>query len=133
MTDYKISGFTLGPHPISLLRKRLTEKRIRTANSLHSVSNNMIAKTAGLVIGRQRPSTASGVIFVTLEDETGHVNVIVWPGFVKAQRKALLKAKFLCVSGIVQHESNVLHLIAGKLEDYSHWLEPLQAKSRDFH
>lgn len=131
--DYKINGFTLGPHPVSFLRERLTEKQIRTANSLHAVPNNMIAKTAGLVIGRQRPGTASGVIFVTLEDETGHVNVIVWPGLVETQRKTLLKAKFLFVSGTVQHESNVLHLIAGRLKDYSHWLEPLQIKSRDFH
>ena len=131
--DYKINGFTLGPHPVSFLRERLTEKHIQTANSLHAVPNNMIAKTAGLVIGRQRPGTASGVIFVTLEDETGHVNVIVWPGLVETQRKTLLKAKFLFVSGTVQHESNVLHLIAGRLKDYSHWLEPLQIKSRDFH
>ena len=133
MADYKVSGFTLGPHPVSFLRERLTEKRIRTANSLHAVPNNTIAKTAGLVIGRQRPGTASGVIFVTLEDETGHVNVIVWPALVQTQRKALLKAKFLLVSGIVQHESNVLHLIAGRLTDYSHWLKPLKVKSRDFH
>ena len=133
LTDYKVNGFTLGPHPVSFLRKRLAKKHIHTASSLHTVPNNMMAKTAGLVIGRQRPSTASGVIFVTLEDETGHVNAIVWPGLVQAQRKALLKAKFLCISGIVQHESSVLHLIAHRLKDYSHWLQPLQVKSRDFH
>ncbi len=131
--DYKTSGFTLGPHPISFLRERLKKKRVHTATSLHTLPNNIIAKTAGLVIGRQRPSTASGVIFVTLEDETGYVNVIVWPSFANAQRKALLKAKLLLVSGTVQHESSVLHLIAGRLEDYSHWLESLPTKSRDFH
>ena len=133
LSDYKINGFTLGPHPVSFLRNRLTEKHICTARSLHTAPNNTLTKTAGLVIGRQRPGTASGVIFVTLEDETGHTNVIVWPGLVKAKRQALLKAKFLCVSGIVQHESNVLHLIANQLSDYSHWLEALQVESRDFH
>ena len=133
VNDYKTSGFTLGSHPVSFLRNRLTKQHIRSAKALHAAPNNMIAKTAGLVIGRQRPSTASGVIFVTLEDETGHVNVIVWPGFAHAQRKTLLKAKFLLVSGTVQRESSVLHLIAGRLEDYSHWLESLPSKSRDFH
>ena len=133
LADYKMNGFTLGPHPVSFMREHLTEKHISTTKSLYTTPNNMMAKTAGLVIGRQRPSTASGVIFVTLEDETGHVNVIVWPGLVQTQRTALLKAKFLFVSGIVQHESNVLHLVANKLIDYSHWLKPLQVKSRDFH
>ena len=133
INDYKTSGFTLGPHPVSFLRKRLLEKRIYSAQSLYTIPNNTLAKTAGLVIGRQRPGTASGVIFVTLEDETGHVNVIVWSKLAETQRKALLKAKFLCVSGIVQRESSVLHLIAKKLEDYSHWLDDLQTKSRDFH
>ena len=133
INDYKTSGFTLGPHPVSFLRERLLEKNINTTKSLHTVPNNTFAKTAGLVIGRQRPGTASGVIFVTLEDETGHANVIIWANLAMAQRKTLLKAKFLCVGGIVQRESSVLHLIAKKLEDYSHWLKNLQTKSRDFH
>ena len=133
INDYKTNGFTLGPHPVSFLRERLLEKDINTAKSLYAASNNTFAKTAGLVIGRQRPGTASGVIFVTLEDETGHVNVIVWANLAKTQRKALLKSKLLCVSGIVQRESSVLHLIARKLEDYSSWLESLPIKSRDFH
>ena len=133
LNDYKTSGFTLGPHPVSFLRERLTKKHVHTARLLHAAPTNTYAKAAGLVIGRQRPGTASGVIFVTLEDETGHVNVIVWPSIVKTQRKALLKAKFLLVSGTVQRESEVLHLIAGKLEDYSCWLNDLDTKSRDFH
>ena len=92
-----------------------------------------MVSAAGLVIGRQRPSTASGVIFVTLEDETGYVNIVVWPSFVEAQRKVLLKAKFMLVHGILQRDEDVSHLIAGRLEDRTAWITELEVKSRDFH
>ncbi len=85
------------------------------------------------VIGRQRPGSASGVIFVTLEDETGNSNIIVWPKFAEQQRNPLLKAKLLVVAGTVQQEEGVLHLIAGRLEDLSSWLGELETSSRDFH
>jgi DNA polymerase III alpha subunit len=91
-----------------------------------------IAKTAGLVTNQQRPGTASGVIFVTLEDETGFANLIVWPKIAKAQRIPLLTSTLMMVSGIVQKENDVLHLIVGKIENCSHWLQDLQVKSRDF-
>ena len=77
--------------------------------------------------------TAAGVTFVTLEDETGQVNLIVWPKTALAQRKPLLKARLLTVTGTVQQEDGVLHLIAGKLDDWSYWIGNLMAKSRDFH
>ncbi|MDH3326189.1 MAG: OB-fold nucleic acid binding domain-containing protein, partial [Gammaproteobacteria bacterium] len=77
--------------------------------------------------------TASGVVFMTLEDETGFVNVVVWPAFAEAQRKALIKSRLLAVSGTIQQEDGVLHLIAGRLEDLSDWLGDLSTQSRDFH
>ena len=88
---------------------------------------------AGLVVCRQSPSTASGVTFVTLEDEEGTTNVIVWPATGAAQRRALLQAQLLEVTGTVQQEEGVLHLVAGRLTDLSAWLEGLQVSARNFH
>ncbi len=133
MADYATAGLSLKQHPVALLRKELTAHGVKQAKTLWEMENGRITKVAGLVIGRQRPGTASGVVFVTLEDETGCTNVIVWPKFAAAQRQALLKSKLMIVSGIVQQEDGVLHLIAGRLEDCSHWLGDFQVKSRDFH
>jgi len=131
--DYATLGLSLKQHPLSLLRQRLKQKGIRQANRLWDVSNGSVVKTAGLVVGRQRPGTASGVVFVTLEDETGYINVVVWPKFAEAQRQALIKSRLMAVSGTIQQEDGVLHLIAGRLEDLSDWLGDLQTSSRDFH
>ncbi|MEN8129277.1 MAG: error-prone DNA polymerase [Pseudomonadota bacterium] len=131
--DYASTGLSLRRHPLALLRERLTARGIRKASELWALSNGVLARAAGLVLVRQRPSSASGVIFVTLEDESGTVNVVVWPRFAQAQRRALLKATLLAVTGTLQRESNVLHLIAGRLEDLSPWLGELQSRSRDFH
>ena len=133
IADYASSGVSLRRHPVALLRARLAEKRVHTAQALWSVRNGAVARTAGLVIGRQRPGTASGVIFVTLEDETGQANIIVWPKIAEAQRKPLLQSQLLIVSGIVQQQDGVLHLVAGRLEDCTDWLGELETKSRDFH
>jgi len=133
VADYASVGLTLREHPLALLRQQLGAKGVITAQSLWQRRNGSIAQVAGLVICRQRPMTAAGVTFVTLEDETGQVNLIVWPKTALAQRKPLLKARLLGVAGIVQQQDGVLHLIAGKLEDWSDWISELAAKSRDFH
>ncbi len=133
LADYATAGLSLKQHPVALLRKELNQQGVKESRALWKVNNGRVAKIAGLVIGRQRPGTASGVVFVTLEDETGYTNVIVWPKFAAAQRQALLKSKLMIVSGIVQQEDGVLHLIAGRLEDASHCLENLNITSRDFH
>jgi error-prone DNA polymerase len=88
---------------------------------------------AGLVTCRQRPDTASGVIFVTLEDETGNVNVVVWKALGERQRAALLGARLLAVQGVIERDGDVVHLVARRLADYSGLLGPLAAASRDFH
>lgn len=133
IADYASSGVSLRRHPVALLRSRLDKKRVHTAQTLWSVRNGAVARVAGLVIGRQRPGTASGVIFVTLEDETGQANIIVRSKVAEAQRKPLLQSQLLIVSGTVQQQDGVLHLIAGRLEDCTDWLGDLQTKSRDFH
>ncbi|MBL4583082.1 MAG: error-prone DNA polymerase [Pseudomonadales bacterium] len=133
IADYAATGASLRSHPLALLRSRFNSKRVHQAKDLWSLRNGCLARVAGLVICRQRPQTASGVTFVTLEDESGQTNIIVWPSVGLAQRKALLSAQLLLVTGTVQQEDKVLHLIAGKLEDCSDWLGGLDARSRDFH
>lgn len=131
--DYASTRLTLRSHPLALLRARLRRRGVTTAASLWQRRNGSIAQVAGLVICRQRPMTASGVTFVTLEDETGQVNLVVWPATAMAQRKPLLKARLLSVTGTIQQEDGVLHLVAGKLEDWSALIGELATKSRDFH
>jgi error-prone DNA polymerase len=90
-------------------------------------------RTAGLVITRQRPGSAQGVTFVTLEDETGNINLIVWRDVAERQRRALVGARLLGVAGELQIEGEVVHVIAHRLTDLSRWLGNLSAPSRDFH
>jgi error-prone DNA polymerase len=133
VADYASLGLTLGRHPLALLRPRLRRLRMATAEELLRAPNGATVRTAGLVTCRQRPGTASGVIFVTLEDETGQVNVVVWNKVSERQRRPLLAARLLGVHGVLQRESGVIHLIAGKLVDHSDLLGALLARSRDFH
>ena len=131
--DYATKGLSLNHHPLDLLRGQLDDLGICPAQKLGSRRHGSIVKVAGLVTNRQRPSTASGVIFVTLEDETGISNLIVWPKTAEAQRADLLISKLLLVSGIVQKEHGVIHVIAGNIRNCSHWLQGLETHSRDFH
>jgi error-prone DNA polymerase len=94
--------------------------------------NGQLARACGLVTVRQRPGTAKGVLFLTLEDETGNVNVIVWPSLVEQQRREVLHAPLLGVYGVWQREGEVRHLVAKRLVDMSHLLGKLDTRSRDF-
>jgi error-prone DNA polymerase len=131
--DYGALGFSLRRHPVALLRRRLKRSDIRTAAACRRLQNGATATAAGLVICRQRPGSASGVIFITLEDETGHINAVVWPQVAARQRRVLLQARLMAIRGVIQLEQGVLHLVAGQLMDYTHWLGELRARSRDFH
>ena len=104
-----------------------------TATEILRTPHGRIARAAGIVVGRQRPDTASGVVFVTLEDETGSTNVIVWRDLSDRQRRELLGARLLGVYGRVEREGDVVHLIAGRLVDLSPLLGALPTHSRDFH
>jgi error-prone DNA polymerase len=133
VADYRTVGLTLRRHPLALLRDRLSRRRLLTSAEIGEAPHGRIVRTAGLVIGRQRPDTASGVVFVTLEDETGATNVIVWRDVSDRQRRELLGSRLLAVFGRVEREGPVVHLIAGRLVDLSPLLGRLEAKSRDFH
>ncbi|GLO30858.1 error-prone DNA polymerase [Pseudomonas putida] len=133
MADYQTLGTTLGPHPLTLLRSRLRALGCRSSRELQDVGHGDNIAVAGLVVGRQRPQTASGVTFVTLEDEHGMVNVVVWRALAERQRRALVGAQLLKVSGRLEQENGVRHLIARRLEDVSPLLQGLDVRSRDFH
>ncbi|MEQ1881141.1 MAG: OB-fold nucleic acid binding domain-containing protein, partial [Burkholderiales bacterium] len=133
VADYASLGLTLGRHPLALLRPRFSKMNMSTAQALTHVQNGKTVRVAGLVTGRQRPGTASGVIFVTLEDETGQINVVVWRDTSEQQRQPLLAARLLGVQGRLEREGEVTHLIAGRLIDYSAMLGELFTHSRDFH
>ena len=100
---------------MTLLRQRFSTMRLSTAEQLDSAPHRRFVRAAGLVINRQRPGTASGVIFMTLEDETGFINLVVWPWVVERQRAEVMNSKLLYVQGIIEREQKVVHLIAGKL------------------
>lgn len=130
--DYRAAGLTLGRHPLALLRKRLLDNRFMPASTLYDYKDGQLARACGLVTVRQRPGTAKGVLFLTLEDETGNVNVIVWKSLVEQQRKEVLGAPLLGVYGIWQRQGEVRHLVAKRLVDMSGLLGRLNTQSRDF-
>ena len=133
VADYRTLGLTLRRHPLALLRAHLRKRRLCTAADIGAAPHGRLVRTAGIVIGRQRPDTKSGVVFVTLEDETGTTNVIVWRDLSDRQRRELLGSKLLAVFGKIEREGEVVHVLAGRLADLSPLLGELPTRSRDFH
>jgi error-prone DNA polymerase len=131
--DYRHVGVSLGRHPLILLRNKLEAAGITAAREVADLPAGARVRSAGLVVTRQRPSSASGVTFVTLEDETGYLNLVVWERLAQRDRRALLGARLLGVVGVVQKESGVLHVVAEELIDHSGLLGKLVTRSRDFH
>lgn len=132
LSDYRATGLSLASHPMALLRPQMEARRIRGSRDLRETRHGRGVHVAGLVTQRQRPATAKGTIFVTLEDEHGMINVIVWPDLAARQRKPLLDSTLLAVRGRWERVDGVEHLIAGQLTDLSALLGELQTTSRDF-
>jgi error-prone DNA polymerase len=132
MADYVSTGFTLRRHPVALLRPHLDLYKVTSANGLVSRQNESFIKAVGIVTSRQRPQTAAGVTFLTLEDESGFVNVVVWPSLGEKQRPIVRRAVLIGVVGHVQKSDGVIHLIARELVDLSQWLGAMNLSSRDF-
>ncbi|NMM79177.1 OB-fold nucleic acid binding domain-containing protein, partial [Acidovorax sp. SRB_24] len=141
--DYAATGLTLRRHPLALLRARLARSRLLTAQQLASVPDGRRVRACGIVTVRQRPGTAKGTLFITLEDETGPVNTIVWPALVERWRDALLRSQLLAVEGLWQCSADpaegaavVRHLVLQRCKDLTPLLgrlaDALQG-SRDFH
>jgi error-prone DNA polymerase len=131
--DYAMVGTTLGRHPLSMIRKALSARRCRRSAELARMPHGRHVRMAGLVTLRQRPQTASGVIFMTLEDEDGMTNVVVWRDLAERQRRELLESRLLAVEGRLESRDGVQHLVARRLENLTPLLGHLDARSRDFH
>jgi error-prone DNA polymerase len=131
--DYRSTGLTLRRHPLSILREKLQQRGVVPTQALWEQQNGKRIVTAGLVITRQRPGSAGGVTFVTMEDETGYVNLIVWKNVAEEQRAALLESRLLEVHGKLQREGDVQHVIAQRLINLSAMLGDLAVVSRNFH
>jgi DNA-directed DNA polymerase III PolC len=133
VADYGSVGLTLRRHPLALLRDKLQRRGVMPMRELWGQPNGRMVRTAGLVITRQRPGSAGGVTFVTMEDETGYVNLIVWNRVAVEQRAALLDSRLLEVHGKLQREGDVQHVIAQRLTNLSSLLGELVVASRNFH
>ena len=134
LADYRNLGLTLGRHPLALIRHREPFRHCRTARALHGVRHGGFARVAGLVTNRQRPGSASGILFLTLEDETGNTNVVVYPDRVEQLRAVLLGGQLLEVRGTLERSpEGIVHLVLGTARDYSDALATLRMRARNFH
>jgi error-prone DNA polymerase len=131
-SDYASTGQSLGPHPLSFVRAQLRARRCRCAREADTTATGSAFRHAGLVLMRQQPATASGVAFVTLEDETGTLNAIVWRDVAQRHWRAFRESTLLAVDGTIERRDGVQHLIARRMQDYSPLLDRLDARSRDF-
>jgi error-prone DNA polymerase len=136
LADYRSLGIPMGRHPLALLRPVLARRRVSTAADLCRQPNGRLVRASGIVTHRQRPETARGTIFVTLEDETGAVNIIVWPRVFEAHRAEVLGARLMTVQGLWQRDvdtgGQVMHLIARRIVDDTALLGRLAPHSRNF-
>ena len=132
LADHARLGLSLERHPLALLRPRLRQRRAVTAEELARLPHGRRTRACGLVTLRQRPSTASGTVFITLEDETGMVNVVIWPRVWERQRATFLHGRVLAVDGVVETDGAVRHLIADRVHDYGDLAPELTVRSRDF-
>ena len=133
LRDYYQLGLSTGRHPLAVLRPRLRSLGILRRRDLGTVTSGSRVSVSGLVTHLQHPQTAKGVVFASLEDETGINNIIFWPGVFEAERPNIIGTTLLVVSGLLQNEQGVIHVVAQRVQDYSHWVDRLPRKSRDFH
>ncbi len=130
--DYTSLGLTLGRHPMAMLRDMEPFASCTTAEQLQQLKHGRFVQVAGIVTGRQRPSSAAGVLFLTLEDETNNVNVVIWERIQERFRAAVIQGRLLKIKGIMEREESLIHVIAGQVEDCSRYLAQFSLKSRDF-
>ena len=134
LSDYRHArGVSLSHHPMQLLRHLVPFNRCISADQLLMRRNNSMIEIAGVVTGRQRPGTASGVIFMTLEDETGNINVVLWKGIQERFRQQILTGRILYIKGTLEHQHGVANVVAGYIEQLDHTLPELKTASRNFH
>ncbi len=132
VADYAHTKLTLRRHPIALLRNRFEREGWRSSKSLQTCANNTFTRVAGLVVNRQHPN-AGGTVFITLEDEFGYTNIVIWKRVTAQYLKAVLHGRLLMIEGKVERDGLVIHVIANTINDYTQWLGDLSTSSRDFH
>ena len=133
LRDYYQLGLSTGRHPLAVLRRRLQALGVVRRRDLAAIGSGSQVCVSGLVTHLQHPQTAKGVVFASLEDETGINNIIFWPKVFEAERHNIVGTTLLIVHGELQNEKGVIHVVAQRVEDYTHWVERLPRKSRDFH
>jgi error-prone DNA polymerase len=131
--DYQAMGLSLKAHPLGLVRNELNKLQVISASALKETPDKATVRVAGLVLVRQQPSTSKGTIFITLEDETGTVNLVVWPRTWQRFRPVARGAVALLAQGKVERNGSVIHVIPSLMQDLSQSLRGLVARSRDFH
>jgi error-prone DNA polymerase len=132
LADYRTTGLSLRDHPLKFLREELARKNVTPAKDLAARKHGRPTTVAGLVLLRQRPGTAAGITFVTLEDETGMANLIVYPGIWEKYHTVARTARLMLARGILQHQEGVIHVLVNHLEDLSEWVATTLPPSRDF-
>jgi error-prone DNA polymerase len=133
LRDYRQLKLSTGRHPLALLRPHLRKLGVTSRQELNSVKAGANVCVSGLVTHLQHPQTAKGVIFASLEDETGINNIIIWPGVFRTYRHRILQATLMMVRGELQNQESVVHVVADEIEDLSDWVRRLPRNSRDFH
>jgi error-prone DNA polymerase len=125
VNDYRTLRLSLKAHPMSFLRGRIAHARIASCGALRSLRDGSRVSVAGVVLVRQRPGSAQGVVFMTIEDETGVANSVIWPKVLERMRKVVMGARLVVVHGRIQRHEDIIHVVAARLEDRSDWLRLL--------
>jgi error-prone DNA polymerase len=132
VNDYQTIKLSLKAHPMSFLRDRCKAERVTNHGRLNELANGKAVSVAGIVLVRQRPGSAQGVVFITLEDEFGVCNLVVWPKVLETYRSIVMGARLMLVRGRIQRHKSIIHIVAGNLEDKTHWLDLLSADPGEF-
>ncbi|MCZ7594652.1 MAG: OB-fold nucleic acid binding domain-containing protein [Hyphomicrobium sp.] len=128
VSDYQTLRLSLKAHPMSFLRERFKARRVLACDELRSIKDGAWVAVAGVVLVRQRPGSAKGVVFMTIEDETGIANAVVWAKTLERFRKEVMGARLIVIHGRVQRHEDIIHVVAARLEDRSDWLQLLSAE-----
>jgi error-prone DNA polymerase len=129
VNDYQTLRLSLKAHPMSFLRPRLEAARVASCNDLRTLRDGAWVAVAGVVLVRQRPGSAKGVVFMTIEDETGVANAVVWPKTLERFRKVVMSARLILIRGRIQRHEDIIHVVSSRLEDRSDWLLDLSEEA----
>lgn len=131
VNDYQTLRLSLKAHPMSFLRDRLRANRVVPCAELRNLKDGAFVRVAGVILVRQRPGSAKGVVFMTIEDETGVANAVVWPKTLEKFRKTVMQARLILITGRIQRHEDIIHVVSSNLDDKSDWLSLLSEGAQD--